>query len=93
MNPGLIGQLRPPALGGLARIPARAIASIPSIIAIRCTPRSPPLWRGSIARDWLDATARIPTPAVRFSSCFPFLDEIGFVPPPRTVWPPSSPPP
>src|ERR1700722_11132899 len=31
-----------------------------------------------------------PPPAVCFSSCFPFLDEIGFVVPPRTVWPPVS---
>jgi CRISPR/Cas system CSM-associated protein Csm4 (group 5 of RAMP superfamily) len=44
------------------------------------------------ARDeWLDATARAAVPAVCFSSCFPFLDEIGFVTPPRTVWPPSTP--
>ena len=41
--------------------------------------------------DWLDATARAAEPAVRFSSCFPFLDDIGFVVPPRTVWPPTSP--
>ena len=35
--------------------------------------------------EWLDATARRGVgPAVRFSSCFPFLDEIGFVVPPRT---------
>jgi CRISPR/Cas system CSM-associated protein Csm4 (group 5 of RAMP superfamily) len=43
---------------------------------------------------WLDATARrgegAPPPAVCFSSCFPFLDEIGFVVPPRTAWPPVS---
>ena len=43
---------------------------------------------------WLDGTARraegAPPPAVCFSSCFPFLDEIGFVVPPRTVWPPVS---
>ncbi|HLK67913.1 MAG TPA: hypothetical protein VKU19_30985 [Bryobacteraceae bacterium] len=38
---------------------------------------------------WLDATARrAQAPEVCFSSCFPFLDEIGFVVPPRTVWPP-----
>jgi CRISPR/Cas system CSM-associated protein Csm4 (group 5 of RAMP superfamily) len=40
---------------------------------------------------WLDATARSQTPAVCFSSCFPFLDDIGFVVPPRTIWPPTSP--
>ena len=38
---------------------------------------------------WLDATARrAEAPQVCFSSCFPFLDEIGFIVPPRTVWPP-----
>jgi len=41
--------------------------------------------------EWLDATARSGSPAVSFSSCFPFVEEIGFVVPPRTVWPPSSP--
>ena len=40
---------------------------------------------------WLDATARAAEPAVSFSSCFPFLDEIGFIVPPRTIWPPRSP--
>jgi CRISPR type III-A-associated RAMP protein Csm4 len=39
---------------------------------------------------WLDATARAESPQVWFSSCFPFLDEIGFIIPPRTVWPPSA---
>ena len=38
---------------------------------------------------WLDATARSATPAVCFSSSFPFLDEISFVVPPRTLWPPT----
>jgi hypothetical protein len=28
---------------------------------------------------------------VSFSSCFPFLDEIDFIVPPRTLWPPQSP--
>ena len=40
--------------------------------------------------EWLDATARSASSEVCFSSCFPFLDEIGFVPPPRTVWPPAQ---
>ena len=25
-----------------------------------------------------------------FSSCFPFLDEIGFIVPPQTIWPPAA---
>jgi CRISPR type III-A-associated RAMP protein Csm4 len=45
--------------------------------------------------DWLDATAgataRAGAPLVCFSSCFPFVEEIQFVAPPRTVWPPRSP--
>ena len=40
--------------------------------------------------DWLDATARAASPSVCFSSCFPFVEEIQFVTPPRTVWPPRS---
>ena len=39
--------------------------------------------------EWLDATARYPTgAAVRFSSLYPFQNEIGFVVPPRSIWPP-----
>jgi len=41
--------------------------------------------------EWLDATARAAAPSVCFSSCFPFVEEIQFVAPPRTVWPPRSP--
>jgi CRISPR type III-A-associated RAMP protein Csm4 len=41
--------------------------------------------------EWLDATARSSTgAAVRFSSLFPFQNEIGFVVPPRSVWPPPA---
>ena len=47
--------------------------------------------RMGMLEEWLDATARSQTPAVCFSSCFPFLDEIAFVVPPRTIWPPTSP--
>jgi CRISPR type III-A-associated RAMP protein Csm4 len=41
--------------------------------------------------EWLDATARAAAPLVCFSSCFPFVEEIQFVTPPQTVWPPRSP--
>jgi CRISPR type III-A-associated RAMP protein Csm4 len=41
--------------------------------------------------EWLDATANNPAgAAVRFSSLYPFHNEIGFVIPPRTVWPPQA---
>ena len=38
--------------------------------------------------DWLSATAAAQDPAVRISSCFPFLDQLDFVPPPLSHWPP-----
>ena len=40
--------------------------------------------------EWLQATVRDPAPAVCFSSCFPFLNELGMVVPPRTLWPPKA---
>ncbi len=43
--------------------------------------------------EWLAATATAAgEPAVRLSSLFPFLDEIQFVPPPRSLWPPPPSP-
>jgi CRISPR type III-A-associated RAMP protein Csm4 len=43
--------------------------------------------------EWLAATAGASgAPAVRFSSLFPLLDEIQFVPPPRSLWPPAPSP-
>jgi CRISPR type III-A-associated RAMP protein Csm4 len=41
--------------------------------------------------EWLAATARSAQPAVCFSSCFPCIDGVRYVAPPRHVWPPSSP--
>jgi CRISPR type III-A-associated RAMP protein Csm4 len=38
--------------------------------------------------EWLDATARAQTPAVVFSSLFPYQGDTLFAPPPATVWPP-----
>lgn len=39
--------------------------------------------------DWLAATAASDNgSAVRFSSCFPLMDDVQFVVPPRTMWPP-----
>ena len=41
--------------------------------------------------EWLDATARNPKgAAIRFSSLYPFQNEVGFVIPPRSVWPPPA---
>jgi CRISPR type III-A-associated RAMP protein Csm4 len=92
MNPGMVVKLRPtgpwrigPDSGARNRVDAiyhsdtlyGAVTSAMAVLGRR--------------DEWLDATARASAPAVCFSSCFPFLDEIGFVAPPRTVWPPTSP--
>lgn len=42
--------------------------------------------------EWLDATARSSSPAVRFSSCFPFHGDLLYVVPPRHIWPPPASP-
>ena len=44
-----------------------------------------------LLEEWLEATARNPAGAdVRFSSVFPFQGDIGFVVPPKNIWPPSA---
>src|SRR5258705_13341773 len=46
-----------------------------------------------LLEEWLDATARKPAgAAVRFSSCFPFQGDTGFVVPPKSIWPPAASP-
>lgn len=41
--------------------------------------------------EWLDATVRCPDgPRVAVSSCFPYIEDIQLVPPPRTLWPPPA---
>ncbi|MGD0774299.1 MAG: hypothetical protein ABSC05_15900 [Candidatus Solibacter sp.] len=92
MNPGLVVKLRPagpwrigPDSGARNRVDA--IYHSDSLYSAVTSAMSR---MGSLAR-WLDATARSQTPAVCFSSCYPFLEDIGFVVPPRTIWPPTSP--
>ena len=92
MNPGLVVKLRPagpwrigPDSGARNRVDA--IYHSDSLYSAGTSAMS----RMGLLEAWLDATARSQTPAVCFSSCFPFLDDIGFVVPPRTVWPPTSP--
>jgi len=92
MNPGLVVKLRPagpwrigPDSGARNRVDA--IYHSDSLYGAVTSAMSR---MGSLSA-WLDATARSQTPAVCFSSCFPFLDDMGFVVPPRTIWPPTSP--
>ena len=92
MTPGLVVRLRPtgpwrvgPDSGARNRVDS--IYHSDSVYAAVTAAMA----RLGMLEEWLDATARGGEPAVSFSSCFPFLDEIGFVVPPRTVWPPQSP--
>ncbi|MFN7939723.1 MAG: hypothetical protein U0R19_40730 [Bryobacteraceae bacterium] len=38
--------------------------------------------------EWIAATAAAETPAVRFTSCFPFVEGTLLITPPRNLWPP-----
>ncbi|MDR3703268.1 MAG: hypothetical protein P4L56_26715 [Candidatus Sulfopaludibacter sp.] len=92
MNPGLVIKLRPAGPwrigpGSGARNRVDFIYHSDSLYSAITSA----MGRLGSLEEWLDATARQGTSAVCFSSCFPFLDEIGFVVPPRTIWPPTSP--
>src|SRR5882724_3867711 len=91
MNPGLVVKLRPagpwrigPDSGARNRVDV--IYHSDSLYSAVTSAMS----RLGRLDAWLDATARNAEPAVCFSSCFPFVEEIGFVIPPRTHWPPIS---
>lgn len=92
MNPGLVVKLRPtgPWRIGSDSGARNRVDVIYHSDSLYSAITSAMLRLGAL-EDWLNATARSETPAVCFSSCFPFLDEVGLVIPPRTVWPPTSP--
>jgi len=92
MNPGLVVKLRPTG-------PWRIGPDSGARSRVELLYHSDSLY-GAIAwgmarlgwlEEWLDDTARAEHPAVCCSSCFPFSEDIGFVVPPRTIWPPTSP--
>ena len=91
MNPGLIVKLRPagPWRSGSpsgARNRVDPIYHSDSLYAAVTAAMS----TLDMREAWLDATARhLESPAVRFSSCFPFLGDTTFVVPPRSIWPPA----
>jgi len=92
MNPGLVVKLRPagPWRIGTDSGARNRVDVIYHSDSLYSAVASAMARLGSLD-EWLDATARNAAPAVSFGSCFPFLDEIGFVVPPRTIWPPTSP--
>ena len=92
MNPGLVVKLRPagPWRIGTDSGARNRVDTIYHSDSLYSAVASAMARLGSLD-EWLEATARSGAPAVAFSSCFPFLDEIGFVIPPRTIWPPTSP--
>ena len=91
MNPGLVVKLRPSGPwrigpGSGARNRVDVIYHSDSLYSAVTAAMSRLGW----LEEWLDATARAGSPAVSFSSCFPFLGETAFVIPPRSIWPPAS---
>jgi CRISPR type III-A-associated RAMP protein Csm4 len=90
MNPGLVVKLRPtgpwrsgPDSGARNRVDP--IYHSDSLFAAVTAAMA----RLGSLEEWLAATTgRAQGPAVRFSSCFPFLEDVGFVVPPRSLWPP-----
>jgi len=91
MTHGLVVRLRPTGRGAWGPIgrPQSGRLDLPQRFRLRrgdCRDGAP----GRVRRVAGFDRAR-GEPAVSFSSCFPFLDEIGFVVPPRTIWPPQSP--
>jgi CRISPR type III-A-associated RAMP protein Csm4 len=92
MNPGLLIKLRPtgpwrPGPDSGARDEVDALYHSDTLYAAVCSAMS---GLGSL-EEWLEATARNPRGAsVQFSSMFPFVDDIGLIVPPRTVWPPDA---
>ena len=91
MNPGLVVKLRP--TGPWRSGPDSGARDEVDPLYHSDTLYAALAWAmGSLGRldAWLDATARNPQgPAVSVSSMFPFLDDIDFVVPPRSVWPPD----
>src|SRR5262245_36164699 len=92
MNPGLVVKLRPsgpwrigPDSGARNRVDV--VYHSDSLYSAITSAMS----RMGRLEEWLDATARSATPAVCFGSCFPFVEETGFIVPPRTMWPPAAP--
>jgi CRISPR type III-A-associated RAMP protein Csm4 len=92
MNPGLVVKLRPPG-------PWRSGPDSGARNRVDLVYHSDSLYAAvtsalrTLGRmdEWLDATARNPQgSAVRFSSCFPFHEDIGYIIPPRSIWPPMS---
>jgi CRISPR type III-A-associated RAMP protein Csm4 len=92
MNPGLVVKLRPagpwrsgPDSGARNRVDP--IYHSDSLYAAATAA----MGTLGLRDEWLEATARNPQgPAARFSSCFPFLGELRFAVPPRSLWPPAS---
>jgi CRISPR type III-A-associated RAMP protein Csm4 len=91
MHPGLVVKLRP---AGPWRIGSDSgarnrVDTIYHSDSLYSAVSSAMALLGSL-EDWLDATARAAEPAVCFSSCFPYVEEVLCVVPPRTIWPPAA---
>lgn len=92
MNPGLIVKLRPtgPWRSGPDSGARNQVDPIYHSDSLYAAVTSAMIGLGQL-EEWLDATARNPAgPAVCFSSCFPFQEDVGYIVPPRNLWPPAG---
>ena len=94
MNPALLIRLRPitpwrigPDHGALDQ--SEAVLHSDALYSALCLAFEQLGW----LEEWLNATADpYSTPAVRFSSCFPWQRGLLFAPPPMGLWPPAETP-
>lgn len=94
MNPALLIRLRPitpwrigPDHGALDQ--SEAVLHSDALYSAFCLAFEQLGW----LEEWLNATANpYSTPAVRFSSCFPWQRGLLFAPPPMGLWPPAETP-
>jgi CRISPR type III-A-associated RAMP protein Csm4 len=92
MNPGLVVKLRPPGpwRSGPDSGARNRVDPVYHSDSLYAAVTSALRTLGHLDA-WLDATARnLQGPAVCFSSCFPFHEDIGYIIPPRSIWPPMS---
>ena len=92
MNPGLVVKLRPagPWRSGPDSGARNRVDSVYHSDSLYSAVTGAMLRLGQL-ETWLEATARNPQGSVvRFSSCFPFQGDIGYVIPPRSIWPPQA---
>lgn len=90
MTPSLIIKLRPTSPWRIGSGPARESVDLVYHSDTLYSAVTLTMQQLGWLEDWLQATAASEEPAVRFTSCYPFVDHMLFIAPPRNLWPPPS---